>query len=111
MQSLLPVDRHNQPLAMAMTWADNRSAGQAKQLRASVQGQDLLQRVGCHYSMSTIRQGLRWWAEQAPEIAAQTGKYIAIKDWILYRLCGKFGDRYWTGFYHRDAGYSILYLG
>jgi gluconokinase len=89
MQSLLPVDEHNQPIAQAMTWADNRSAAQARHLRAVVQGQDLLQRVGCPLQHVYNPARLRWWFEEAPEIAARTGKFVAIKDWIIYQLSGK----------------------
>jgi gluconokinase len=89
MQSLLPVDAHNQPLAAAMTWADNRSAGQARKMRASVKWDGLLQRVGCPLQHVYNPARLRWWLEESPEIASQAGKFLAIKDWILYQLCGR----------------------
>ncbi len=89
MQSLLPVDNHNQPNAQAMTWADNRSGEEAGRLRAALQGQDLLQRVGCPLQHVYNPARLRWWSNKAPEIASRTAKYVAIKDWILYKLCGK----------------------
>ena len=89
MQSLLPVDKHFQPITPAMTWADNRSAAHARQLRAMVKGQELLQRVGCPLQHVYNPARLRWWFKEAPEVAAQTGKFVAIKDWILYQLSGK----------------------
>jgi gluconokinase len=89
MQSLLPVDHHNQPLALAMTWADNRSAAQAHRLRGITAGQELLQRVGCPLQHVYNPARLRWWLEERPEITSQTGKYLAIKDWILLQLSSR----------------------
>ena len=89
MQSLLPVDPLQQPLAPAMTWADNRSAAQARQLNEIADRQAFIQRVGCPLQHVYNPARLRWWLEEAPEIVAQTGKFLAIKDWILFQLSGR----------------------
>jgi gluconokinase len=89
MQSLLPVDKHYQPLALAMTWADNRSAVQARRLNQMGERRDLLQRVGCPLQHVYNPARLRWWLEEAPEITIQTEKFTAIKDFILYQLSGR----------------------
>jgi gluconokinase len=89
MQSLLPVDEQSNPLALAMTWADNRSAPQAKYLRKDKNADDLLQRTGCPLQHVYNPARIRWWMEEASDIAEKTRYFIAIKDWILYKLCGR----------------------
>ena len=89
MQSLLPIDNQFQPLAPAMTWADNRSASQAQRLRSEGEKKDLLMRVGCPLQHVYNPARLQWWQKEAPEVTKRTKYYVAIKDWILFHLCGR----------------------
>ncbi|MGC8788165.1 MAG: FGGY family carbohydrate kinase, partial [Anaerolineae bacterium] len=47
MHSLFPVDKEANPLALAMTWADNRAASYTLVLRAQTDPYALYQRTGC----------------------------------------------------------------
>ncbi len=89
MHSLIPVDENLQPLAAAMTWADNRSAAIAKNIRSQIKQADLLMRVGCPLQHVYNPARLRWWVEEQPEITRKTRHFIAIKDWVAYQLTGK----------------------
>lgn len=88
MHSLLPVDKDGAPLGLAMTWADQRSAGKAEALRARTDAVALYQRTGCPLQALYYPAKLRWWVEEAESVAGRAAKFVAIKDWILFRLTG-----------------------
>ena len=88
MHSLFPVDDEATPLAPAMAWADNRAAPQATALSARTDPHTLYQRTGCPLCSTYHVARLRWWFEQALQVAQRATRFIAIKDWILHRLTG-----------------------
>jgi len=94
MHSSLAVDGRGQPLAPALTWADQRAAPQAEALRQRCDPFALYQRTGCPLVSIYHPAKLRWWQEQAPEIARQARYFTLIKDWILFRLTGQWATDY-----------------
>jgi len=93
MHSSLPVDGRGEPLAPALTWADQRAAPQAEALRKRCDASALYQRTGCPLVSIYHPAKLRWWQDQ-PEIARKVQYYTLIKDWILYRLTGAWATDY-----------------
>ena len=89
MHSLLPVDGEGQPLADAMTWADQRAAPQAIKLREQVDTQVLYQRTGCPLQPLYHIPKIRWWYEKGTQIVKNAAKFVALKDWVCYQLTGK----------------------
>jgi len=89
MHSSLPVDATGTPLAPALTWADQRAAPQAEALRRLCDPQKLYERTGCPLVSIYHPAKLRWWQEQAPEIARRAQRFVLIKDWVLFRLTGE----------------------
>jgi gluconokinase len=96
MHSSLAVDGSGNPLAPALTWADQRAAPQAEALRQRCDAQRvaLYQRTGCPLVSIYHPAKLRWWQEQAPEIARRARYFTLIKDWILFRLTGEWATDY-----------------
>ena len=88
MHSLLLVDAAGEPLAPALTWADQRAAPQARALRLQADPHALYQRTGCPLQPTYHLAKLRWWNEAAPEIARRAAYYVTLKDWVLWRLAG-----------------------
>jgi gluconokinase len=91
MHSLLPVDAAGEPLALASTWADQRAAPQAEQLRlkgSQAENQGLYQRTGCPLQANYHVAKLLWWHEAAPEIARRAARFVTLKDYVLWRLAG-----------------------
>jgi gluconokinase len=89
MHSLLLVDGAGQPLAPAPTWADQRAAPQVEALAAHVDAHALYQRTGCRLNALYHPAKLQWWHTQAPQIAARAARFVALKDWVLWRLTGE----------------------
>ena len=94
MHSSLPVGSDGNPLAPALTWADQRAAPQAEALRKRCDAEALYQRTGCPLVSIYHPAKLRWWQEQAPEIARKAQYFTIIKDWILFRLTGAWATDY-----------------
>jgi gluconokinase len=88
MHSSLPVGADGTPLAPALTWADQRAAGLARQLRRQTDTHSLYQRTGCPLQPIYHIAKLRWWVEMAPEITHRTAFFVTIKDYVLHCLTG-----------------------
>ena len=89
MHSLLAVDAAGNPLAPAMTWADQRAAPQAATLRLRSDSKAMYQRTGCPLVPIYYPAKLLWLEEERPQIAKQARFFMGIKDWIYYQLTGK----------------------
>ncbi|MGQ9494331.1 MAG: gluconokinase [Anaerolineae bacterium] len=88
MHSLFPVDKAGIPLALAMTWADNRAAAYVPVLRTQTDPYALYRRTGCPLRSTYHSVRLRWWLKEAAPISRDAFRFIAIKDWVLHRLTG-----------------------
>lgn len=88
MHSLFPVDKEANPLGLAMTWADSRAAAYVAPLRAQTDPHALYQRTGCPLRSTYHPVRLRWWLREAAAVCQEASRFVAIKDWVLYRLTG-----------------------
>lgn len=89
MHSLLLVDGAGEPLAPALTWADQRAAPQAGALRLLSDVHSLYQRTGCPVQSIYHLAKLRWWNEVEPGLARRAARFVTLKDWILWRLADR----------------------
>lgn len=93
MHSCLPVARDGTPLSLALTWADQRASTIAQRLRNQSDALALYIRTGCPLQPIYHIPKLRWWVEQEPDIVRQAIYFVTIKDYVLFRLTGKWiGD-------------------
>jgi gluconokinase len=90
MHSLIPVDEDCNALAPMITWADNRSAGIAKKLRATEHGLAIYKATGTPlHAMSPLCK-IIWIRENDPALFSKTHKFISIKEYIWYKLFNVF---------------------
>jgi gluconokinase len=90
MHSFIAVDQNSNALAPMMTWADNRSAEIAVELRASEQGMSIYKATGTPiHSMSPLCK-LIWLSENNTELFHKAYKFISIKEFIWYKLFSEF---------------------
>ncbi|MBL7870318.1 MAG: gluconokinase [Cyclobacteriaceae bacterium] len=90
MHSLLAVDHRGSPLTPVIIWADTRSSKQAKKLRGTELGKYLHDRTGTAIHPMSPLCKLLWWQEHHPELIQQAYKFISIKEYIVFHLCGEF---------------------
>lgn len=86
MHSLIAIDRNGQPLTQSITWADNRSAKWATQLKQNQKIHNLYRRTGTPiHAMSPLIK-LIWLRNEHPKIFEQAAKFISIKEFICYQI-------------------------
>jgi gluconokinase len=88
--SLIPVDAQCVALYRMLTWADSRSQAYTEQIKAQQDTQAIYAKTGCTIHPMYPLSKIMWFREQHPAIFARTAKFISIKEYILYRLLGKF---------------------
>ncbi|HVX50137.1 MAG TPA: gluconokinase [Chitinophagaceae bacterium] len=90
MHSLLAVDEHGTPLMHALTWADTRAAKYAATLKASPAGTAIYAQTGTPiHAMSPLCK-LLWLKNERPEVFNKAAKFIGIKEYIFYKLTGRY---------------------
>lgn len=90
MHSLLAVNENGTPLMRAITWADNRAATVAAQLRESDVGSALFAQTGTPIHAMTPFCKLVWLKEEQPELFKKAYKFISIKEYIFNRLFNEY---------------------
>lgn len=90
MHSLIAVDGAGTPLTHAITWADLRSRPYAEALKASAAGKRIYRQTGTPvHAMSPLCK-LLWLKDKKPDIFAKAARFISIKEYIWWRLFGKY---------------------
>jgi len=90
MHSFIAVDDNGNTLAPMMTWADNRSAEIAVELRATDRGMSIYKATGTPiHSMSPLCK-LIWLRGNDPDRFHKTHKFISIKEFIWHKLFNEF---------------------
>jgi gluconokinase len=88
--SLLAVDEQGNPLTRAMTWADLRPSAAAKALKGTEAGLRIYRNTGTPvHAMSPLCK-LLWLKEDQPDIFRRASRFIGIKEYIWWRLFGKY---------------------
>ena len=90
MHSLIAVDRKGELLTRAITWADSRSKLFADRLKGSEAGRRIYQHTGTPIHPMSPLCKLLWLREKEPDIFRRTAKFISIKEYIWWKLFGKY---------------------
>ncbi|UCD71824.1 MAG: gluconokinase [Syntrophobacterales bacterium] len=88
MYSILAINRQGKPLINSLTWADRRSADIAKTMRQHPEAQGIYRRTGCPIDAIYPLSKIQWLKEHAEDM--DSARFISIKEYVLYRLIGKF---------------------
>jgi gluconokinase len=94
MHSVILMDKHDQPLTRAITWADNRAVATAKVLKDSANSQQLFARTGVPIHPMSPLTKLMWFKQNQPELLRQTKQVIGVKEYVLWRLFGRYVEDY-----------------
>ncbi len=90
MHSLIVVDENNSLLTQCIIWADARSASIAEELKQTEEGKKFYQNTGVPiHSMSPLCKIL-WLKKHQLEIFQKAAKFIGIKEYVFYKLFGKY---------------------
>lgn len=90
MMGCLPVDEQGKPLRNCIIWADQRAVKEAAQLAERV-GEERVYRITGHRISPTYSLAkLMWVREHEPDVFAKLHKILHVKDYIAFRLTGRF---------------------
>lgn len=90
MMGCLCVNEMGEPLYNALIWADMRSGEQEKRIREQMTEQEFYQTTGHRLSPSYSLTKLMWIKEHCPDVYKNTYKMLNAKDYIIYKLTGRF---------------------
>lgn len=94
MQCCLVVDEEGRVLRPAMIWADQRAEAQARRLREVFDDKYAYELLGHRLSPAYSIEKLMWIKDNEPEIYEKTFKMLQVKDYIIYRMTGRFVTDY-----------------
>jgi xylulokinase len=97
MMGCLCVDRSGRPLRKSIIWADQRAIREMHAIKDRISEQRFYQITGHRISASYTLQKLMWVKNNEPEIYGNTYKVLNAKDYILYKLTGRFVTDYSDG--------------
>ncbi len=90
MHSFIAVDENGNPLMNMLTWADLRSASYAQELAKKPIAKKIYATTGVPvHAMSPLCK-LLWLRHQRKDIFSKAHKFISIKEYIFYKLFGKY---------------------
>jgi gluconokinase len=105
--NVVGVDAAGNPLTPVYTWADTRSAPQARDLRAPLNDDQILARTGCPLHASYLPARLLWLKQTQPAIFTQVDKWLSIGDLAQLHLFGtarqSLSVASWGGLLHRHT--------
>ncbi len=83
MHSLIAINQEGKPLTPSITWADQRSAPYAEQIKAQT-GLDLYKRTGTPIHPMSPLTNILWIKTDRPEVFEQTDRFIGIKEYVFH---------------------------
>jgi gluconokinase len=86
--SLVCLDAQGEPLTPVYTYADTRSAGDARVLRSERDEMPALQRTGCRIRANYLPGRIAWIRRTQPEVFARTRWFASLNDYLSLRLFG-----------------------
>ena len=90
MHSLMAVDADGRALSPMLIWADSRSQAQVGELAAHFGAEELYRRSSCPLHPMYPLAKVLWFRQERPESFARAARFIGIKEYVGYRLFGKY---------------------
>ena len=88
--SIIPVDAFGNALHPMLIWADTRSQKYVEKIKIEQDGQAIYARTACPPHPMYPFYKILWFKHERPEIFSRTVKFISIKEYLFYRLLGKY---------------------
>ncbi|NPV54291.1 MAG: hypothetical protein HPY71_12370 [Firmicutes bacterium] len=88
--SVVPVDRHGEPLRMAISWLDTRARDQGEWLERELGGSEkIFHATGKRPSAAYTLPKLLWFRDNEPDVFRAADKFLMPLDFIVKRLTGQ----------------------
>jgi sugar (pentulose or hexulose) kinase len=94
-ETLVLVDKEGQPLRKAISWLDNRSSRQCDHIKKKFDENKSFQITGQPGVVNTWPvTKILWIRENQPQIFENASKFLLLKDYIIYKLTGRYISEY-----------------
>lgn len=90
MHSVLPVDKEGNPLYNAVIWADTRGKKETAYIAGLPQADNIIAATGVPLHPMLPLCKIVWFKNNRPDIFSIADKFISIKEYVLFRLFGKY---------------------
>ncbi len=90
MHSVIAVDNKGKALTECITWADNRSSEWVKKIKSEMNGHEIYLRTGTPIHPMSPLSKLVWLRNDFTELFNRADKFISIKEYVFYKLFGKY---------------------
>lgn len=90
MQGCVCVNKDGEPLYNSLIWADQRATKEADDLLTRLPLKDFYKIAGHRMSAANSIAKLMWISRNLPEVYQKTYKVFNAKDYIIFKLTGKF---------------------
>jgi len=90
MHSLMVVDENGNALTPIVTWADTRANQYAKKLRDTDLGSTIYRKSGTPIHPMSPLCKIAWICDNQPAIFSRAHKFISAKEYVLFKLLGKY---------------------
>lgn len=90
MHSLISVDEGGDYLTNCIIWADTRSKDYADKIKHSKEGHEIYMKSGTPIHPMSPLCKLAWMKDNMEDIFKRTFKFISIKEYVFYKLFGKY---------------------
>ena len=94
MHSLILMDKNDQPLTRAITWADNRAAKYSEELKKNGLGAQIYAKTGTPIHPMAPLSKILWIKNEKPELFKKTKKFIDLKTYVFFQLFGVYKMEY-----------------
>lgn len=84
--SLMGVDGSGRPTTELLTWADTRSASEARRLRTHFDERDYHARTGCFFHASYWPAKLRWLRATRRAVVGRTARWMSLGEYLYQQL-------------------------
>ena len=94
MHSMILLDENDCPVCNAITWLDNRSTVESKEIDRISHEMGFRSRILNTVTPTILVSFMYWLEKHAPETIKKARRVMLVKDYIRYRICGEFGSDY-----------------
>jgi xylulokinase len=94
MMGTLCVDKDGAPLRPHIIWADMRAVKEQEEILSKIDAWDFYRMTGHRASASYSLAKLLWVKNNEPDVYAKTAKALHAKDYIVFKMTGKFMTDY-----------------
>ena len=90
MHSIMAIDVNGKLLSNAIIWADTRSKKYAQELKEHEISEKIYEQTGTPIHAMSPLSKIIWFKNEKKEVFNKTFKFISIKEYIFFRLSGKY---------------------